>query len=98
MCGQHIVWNQTIPDELRGRLAGIEMLSYTLGPLGAQVRSGVMGDLVGVRAAIASGGALCVLGVAGTAAALRGFWRYDNRTDPYAIAQYERRLAEEALR
>ena len=24
-----IIWNQTIPDHLRGRLAGIELLSYT---------------------------------------------------------------------
>lgn len=28
------VWNQTIPENMRGRLAGIEMLSYSLGPLG----------------------------------------------------------------
>ena len=26
------IWNQTIPDGLRGRLAGIEFLSYTTGP------------------------------------------------------------------
>jgi len=88
------LWNQTIPDAMRGRMAGIEMLSYTLGPLGAQVRSGIMGDLMGVRTAIALGGALCVAGVAGTATGLRSFWAYDNRTDPYALAQRESRLAE----
>ncbi len=27
-----IIWDQTIPDELRGRLAGIELLSYSIGP------------------------------------------------------------------
>ena len=27
------IWNQTIPDHLRGRLAGIEIVSYTTGPL-----------------------------------------------------------------
>jgi hypothetical protein len=26
------IWNQTIPDNLRGRLAGIELLSYSVGP------------------------------------------------------------------
>ncbi len=26
------IWNQTIPDELRGRLADIELLSYTSEP------------------------------------------------------------------
>ncbi|NDA45349.1 MAG: MFS transporter, partial [Actinobacteria bacterium] len=30
------MWNQTIPDNLRGRLAGIELLSYSLGPLAGQ--------------------------------------------------------------
>ena len=27
-----VIWNATIPDRLRGRLAGVEMLSYTSGP------------------------------------------------------------------
>ena len=34
------IWHQTIPDSHRGRLAGIEMLSYTLGPLGGEARAG----------------------------------------------------------
>lgn len=88
-----VLWNQTIPDELRGRLAGIEMLSYSIGPLGGQLRAGVVADLVGVRAAIASGGALCILGVSVTTAAIRGFWTYDNRTDPHAVRERERRAA-----
>ncbi|MBO0812566.1 MAG: MFS transporter [Microlunatus sp.] len=88
-----VLWNQTIPDELRGRLAGIEMLSYSIGPLGGQLRAGTVADLTGVRAAIASGGALCVLGVAATTAALRGFWSYDNRTDPHSVRERERRAA-----
>lgn len=82
-----VIWNQTIPDEMRGRLAGIEMLSYQLGPLGGQVRSGVVADLVSVRFAIVSGGALCVAGVAGTAGWLRDFWRYDARTDEHAVRE-----------
>ena len=40
-----VIWNQTIPDEMRGRLAGIEMLGYSLGPLGGQARSGLVADL-----------------------------------------------------
>jgi MFS family permease len=88
-----VLWNQTIPDESRGRLAGIEMLSYSVGPLGGQLRAGVVADLTGVRTAIASGGALCVLGVTITTAAIRGFWSYDNRTDPHAVRERERRAA-----
>jgi MFS family permease len=71
------VWNQTIPDELRGRLAGIEQVSYSSGPLLGNVESGVVASLVGVRASIVSGGALCVAGVAAMAVALPAFWRYD---------------------
>jgi len=38
------IWSQTIPDNLRGRLAGIEMLSYSVGPLGGQVRAGIVAE------------------------------------------------------
>jgi MFS family permease len=88
-----VIWNQTIPDEMRGRLAGIEMLSYSLGPLGGQARSGLVADLTTVRTSIVSGGILCVAGVIGTAAWLRDFWRYDARTDEHAIRERELRAA-----
>ena len=81
------VWNQTIPESMRGRLAGIEMLSYSAGPLGGQVRSGFVADKWSVRGSITSGGVLCVGGVALTALWLRSFWAYDARTDPYAVAE-----------
>jgi len=81
------VWNQTIPETMRGRLAGIEMLSYSVGPLGGQVRAGITADLWSVRGAIASGGVACVVGVAVTAVVLRDFWSYDARTDEHAVAE-----------
>ncbi|HEV7876283.1 MAG TPA: MFS transporter [Nocardioides sp.] len=81
------VWNQTIPEGMRGRLAGIEMLSYSLGPVGGQVRAGITADLWSVRGAIASGGFACVGGVTLTALALRDFWSYDERTDEHAVAE-----------
>jgi len=84
------IWNQTIPDTMRGRLAGIEMLSYSVGPLGGQVRAGVSADLLGVRRAIVGGGLLCLGGVTAAAAALPDMWRYDERTDEHAVR--ERRL------
>jgi MFS family permease len=90
------IWNQTIPDTMRGRLAGIEMLSYSLGPLGGQVRAGIVADVWSVRAAIASGGALCVVGVTATAVWLRDFWTYDARTDEHAVR--ERALRESVSR
>ncbi len=86
-----VIWHQTIPDAMRGRLAGIEMLSYSIGPLGGQVRSGLVADRWSVRTSITSGGIMCVIGVIATAAWLRDFWGYDSRTDRYAVAERERR-------
>lgn len=88
-----VIWHQTIPDEMRGRLAGIEMLSYSVGPLGGQVRAGLVADATTVRMSIVSGGVLCVVGVAATATWLREFWSYDARTDPHAVRERERRAA-----
>ena len=88
-----LVWNQSIPDELRGRLAGIEMLSYSIGPTVGATRAGFVADAWSVRGAIVSGGGACVGGVLLTAGALRDFWGYDSRTDPYAVAERERRTA-----
>jgi MFS family permease len=73
------IWNQTIPDHLRGRLAGIEMISYTTGPLLGNAESGVAARLFGVRASIVSGGVLCVAGTALLALLLPQLIRYDGR-------------------
>jgi MFS family permease len=80
------VWNQTIPDELRGRLAGIEQVSYSTGPLLGNVESGVAASLIGVRGSIVSGGALCVAGVVVVGLLLPTFWRYDARHPEVAAA------------
>jgi hypothetical protein len=76
------IWNQTIPDALRGRLAGIELISYSSGPALGNVESGVVATGFGVRASVVSGGVLCVAGVALLACVLPRFRRYDNRLDP----------------
>ena len=74
-----IVWSQTIPDQLRGRLAGIELLSFTTGPSLGNGRAGLMASWGGARFSMGLGGALCVGGVAVTAALLPRFRAYDNR-------------------
>jgi MFS family permease len=71
-----ILWNQTIPDAMRGRLAGIEMISYTSGPALGNLEAGVVGALAGVRASVVSGGVLCVAGTVGLLALLPRFRRY----------------------
>lgn len=82
-----IMWNQTIPDEVRGRMAGIELLSYSIGPTLGQVRSSVAAQRYGLRASLVSGGLLCVAGVGLLAVALPSLWRYDARTDENALRQ-----------
>lgn len=73
------MWNMTIPDQLRGRLASIELVSYTSGPLLGNTEAGAAAALVGLRPAIVSGGVLCVGAVAAAALALPAFWAYDDR-------------------
>ena len=74
------IWNETIPDELRGRLASIEMISFSSGPLLGNVESGAVASLTGVRFSIVSGGVLCVVGAGVCAFLLPAFWRYDSRS------------------
>jgi MFS family permease len=73
------IWNQTIPDHLRGRLAGIEMVSYTTGPLLGNAESGLVASLFSVQVSIISGGVLCVAGTGLLALILPVFLRYDGR-------------------
>jgi MFS family permease len=75
-----LIWNITIPDSLRGRLASIELISYSSGPSLAGVESGVAVSLVGTRGSGISGGILCIVSVAALTAMLPGFWSYDVRT------------------
>ena len=87
------VWNQSIPDRLRGRLAGIELLSYSTGPMLGNARAGLMAQAGGLRFAIGAGGLLCLGAVALTAALMPAFRRYDARTDQHVRAERERRAA-----
>jgi MFS family permease len=73
------IWNTSVPDHLRGRLAGIEQVSYSSGPLLGNLEAGVVAALTTVRVSIVSGGILCIAGVAVAALALPGFRRYDAR-------------------
>ena len=72
------IWNRTIPDSLRGRLAGIELVSYSTGPALGNLESGVVASVFNVRISILSGGFLCVLGVIGASLSLPALWRQDS--------------------
>ncbi|MEU7496410.1 Transmembrane secretion effector [Streptomyces sp. DconLS] len=85
------MWNQTIPDELRGRLAGIELLSYSVGPQLGQVRAGGLAAWTGLRTSIACGGLACAGAVGLLALCLPGLMTYDARTNAHAVRMRERR-------
>jgi MFS family permease len=74
-----LIWNQTIPDSLRGRLASIELLSYSIGPTLGNFEAGVVGSVFSVRASVLSGGILTVVGCVICAAVLPAFRQYDHR-------------------
>ena len=85
------MWNQTIPDELRGRLAGIELLSYSVGPQLGQVRAGGMAAWIGVRASVWAG-RCAVRGRGGAAGAVPPkLMTYDVRTNEHAVRMKEAR-------
>src|SRR4051812_31290804 len=73
------LWNETIPDAMRGRLAGVEMISWSSGPLLGNARAGAGASLFGLRASVLGGGVLVVAGSVALALALPGFWNYDSR-------------------
>jgi MFS family permease len=70
------LWNQTIPDHLRGRMAGVELLSYGVGPSLGQVRAGAVASLTTPRFSLVSGGLLCVGAVGAICLALPSFTGY----------------------
>jgi len=70
------MWNETIPNNLRGRLAGIEMISYLSGPRLGDTRAGLVAAGFGITTSIVSGGILCVASVAVCCLLLPKFWRY----------------------
>jgi len=76
---RQLIWNQTIPDSLRGRLASIELLSYSGGPTLGNFEAGVVASLFSVRISVLSGGILTVVGCLACAAALPALRRYDER-------------------
>ena len=86
------IWSQTIPHYLRGRLAGLEMISYTSGPKLGDAEAGIVATLFSVRASIVSGGILCVVGSAIISLLLPEFIKY------HGAAGLKQKELEEAMR
>jgi len=71
-----VIWNQVVPNNLRGRLSGIEMISYMTGPLLGNTRAGWVAAETSLAISLWSGGIICVFAVSLTAWLLPSFWRY----------------------
>ncbi len=71
-----LLWNNTIPNHFRGRLAGIEMISYLSGPKLGDTEAGLVAAAFGMTCSIISGGVLCIIGVAVCCYCLPKFWAY----------------------
>ena len=73
------LWNRTIPDHFRGRLAGIEQISYMSGPMLGNAEAGLVASVTSVSVSVVSGGILCVVGSAVLAVLLPRFRTFDVR-------------------
>ena len=78
------IWNETIPGDLRGRLAGVEMISYLSGPLLGNARAGWVASISSNMVSVASGGIICFIGVLLCIPLLPAFWNYRADRTPAA--------------
>jgi MFS family permease len=70
------------PDDMRGRVSGVEIAVYAGGPVLGDVEAGVVGGLAGVPFAIVSGGIACVVGAAAFAVRVPSFAHYTRHRHP----------------
>jgi MFS family permease len=82
-----LIWNSTIPLSMRGRLGGIEMLSYSIGPQLGQIRSNFAAQVFSLRVSLISGGIFCAAGSVAVGRGLLQLWNFDNRTNEYAVSE-----------
>ncbi len=73
-----LIWDLTIPDEIRGRMAGLELLSYGVGPQAGQVRSTLTARWTSIQASLVTGGALCIAGVSVVKTAIPALWNFES--------------------
>lgn len=92
---RNTMWNESIPPDVRGRMAGIEMISYSLGPTAGQFRAGVMAAWTTLRFSLTFGGLACTGSIGMVAGALPSLWRFDARTDAHVAEVRALREAED---
>jgi hypothetical protein len=68
-----------VPDEMRGRLSGVELTVVAAGPALGDLEAGALASVTSVPFSIVLGGALCVAGVGVMSRLVPQFARYDAR-------------------
>jgi len=88
------IWNQSIPPSVRGRMGGLEMISYALGPMAGQFRAGPWrpGRRFVSRSPL---GSRLHRFDRRRAAGLPSLWRFDSRSDPHVAEVRELRERDE---
>jgi MFS family permease len=72
----------TVPDDLRGRLAALNIFVVAGGPRLGDVEAGVVASIFSPQISVVSGGLLCIGGVAVIAATVPRFARWRVGDDP----------------
>lgn len=92
------IWNQTIPTHLRGRLAGIEMISYLTGPMLGNTQLGILSSAIGIQRAISLSSLVGLCGVAACARWLPAFRNYlaPENASPDALSEAAHEVAQHA--
>lgn len=70
------IWNETIPDRIRSRLAAVEMASYMSGPLLGGTLLGAATGEIGIRDTLGCGALVSVAAIVAVTLWLRQFWNY----------------------
>lgn len=65
-----------VPDELRGRMSAVHIMVVTGGPPVGDAEAGVAAELLGLRASVVFGGAVCMTGMVALALRVPAFVRW----------------------
>lgn len=76
------IWNETIPESVRGRMAGFEMLSYMSGPLLGNALLGFLADIWGIQATLAIGALIALSALVFFNIVRKELWRFRRALEP----------------
>ncbi len=76
-----LIWNLTIPDDVRGRMAGLELISYAIGPSVGDLRSTTVARLTSLPASFVIGGVACSGSCLAAGPALRELWNFESAVE-----------------